>query len=68
MPRSTIAELQKAESGHKDQEIRLIDALQSQLKAKKIDIYGYEFEGRRFDTGTPSGYREAVKEMANVDK
>jgi UTP--glucose-1-phosphate uridylyltransferase len=61
VPRSTIDELSKVESGHHDKEIRLIDALKSQLKT--IDIYGYEFEGRRFDTGTPEGYREAVKEL-----
>lgn len=61
VPRSTIDELAKVESSHHDHEIRLIDALKSQIK--KIPIYGYEFEGRRFDTGTPEGYREAVKEM-----
>ncbi len=60
IPRSTIDALDKVESGHHDKEIRLIDALTSQLK--KIDIYGYEFEGRRFDTGNPDGYREAVRE------
>jgi UTP--glucose-1-phosphate uridylyltransferase len=61
IPRSTISVLAKVESGHHDKEIRLIDALKSQLKT--IHIYGYEFEGRRFDTGTPEGYREAVKEL-----
>ncbi len=60
VPRSTIAELEKVESSHLDKEIRLIDALKAQLKAKKIDIYGYEIEGQRFDTGTPAGYRDAV--------
>lgn len=61
VPRSTIEELTKVEGSHHDQEVRLIDALKSQIK--KIDIYGYEFEGRRFDTGTPEGYREAVKDL-----
>ena len=61
VPKSTIEELAKVESSHQDKEIRLIDALKAQIK--KIDIYGYEFEGRRFDTGTPEGYREAVKEL-----
>jgi UTP-glucose-1-phosphate uridylyltransferase len=23
-------------------------------------IYGYVFEGRRFDTGTPEGYQDAI--------
>ncbi len=61
IPRSTLKALSKVESSHHDKEIRLIDALKAQLK--KIDIYGYEFEGRRFDTGTPEGYREAVAEL-----
>lgn len=61
VPLSTIAELAKVEGNHHDKEVRLIDALKSQLK--DIDIYGYEFEGRRFDTGTPEGYREAVKNL-----
>ncbi len=59
IPRSTIDELEKVESGHHDKEIRLIDALKAQMK--KIEIYGYEFEGERFDTGTPQGYKEAVR-------
>lgn len=62
VPRSTIEILNRTEGGHHDKEIRLIDALKTQLKT--IDIYGYEFEGRRFDTGTPEGYTEAVKELA----
>jgi UTP--glucose-1-phosphate uridylyltransferase len=61
IPRSTIDLLEKVESGHHDKEVRLIDALIAQLK--KIDIYGHEFEGKRFDTGTPEGYREAVIEL-----
>ncbi len=63
VPQSTIHALERAESSHADQEIRLIDALKSQLKAKEIALYGYEFEGRRFDTGTPEGYSEAVRFM-----
>lgn len=61
VPRSTITQLEKVESGHHDKEIRLIDALTSQLKT--IDIYGYEFEGKRYDTGTPEGYRQAVADL-----
>ena len=41
-------------------EIRLIDALTAQLQ-NGLPMYGYEVEGRRFDTGTPEGYKEAVK-------
>ncbi len=58
IPRSTIEVLHRTEAGHSDKEIRLIDALKSQLKT--VDVYGYEFEGQRLDTGTPEGYREAV--------
>lgn len=61
IPRSTIDQLKKVEGGHHDKEVRLIDALTAQLK--KIEIYGYEFEGRRYDTGHPAGYREAVMEL-----
>ncbi len=59
VPRSTIEELDRVESGHHDKEIRLIDALKSQMET--IQIYGHEFEGVRLDTGTPEGYKEAVR-------
>jgi UTP--glucose-1-phosphate uridylyltransferase len=62
IPRSTFQALQKAESGTEDREIRLIDALTSQLK--DIDVYGYACEGTRLDTGTPEGYQHAVTVMA----
>lgn len=39
-------------------EIRIIDALITSLGSSPI--HGYVFEGERFDTGTPEGYREAV--------
>ena len=58
IPRIIFDELHKIEQG-KHEEIRLIDALIAE--AKKIDIYGYVFEGLRLDTGTPEGYKEAVK-------
>lgn len=43
----------------KNKEIRLIDALIHDLK--HIPIHGVHCEGVRLDTGTPEGYREAVK-------
>lgn len=46
----------KASAG---KEIRLVDAFIVQLPT--IPVYGYEVEGRRIDTGTPEGYREAVQ-------
>ncbi len=61
IPRSIIEMLHRAEAGHQDKEIRLIDALKAGLKT--MDVYGYEFTGQRLDTGTPAGYREAVKVM-----
>jgi UTP--glucose-1-phosphate uridylyltransferase len=63
VPKITIDELERAESSHSDKEIRLIDALKSQLEKKSIGIYGYEFEGQRFDTGTPEGYSAAVRAL-----
>lgn len=39
-------------------EIRLIDALIATLGITPLQ--GYVFEGTRFDTGTPEGYREAL--------
>jgi UTP--glucose-1-phosphate uridylyltransferase len=40
-------------------EIRLIDAL-IHLLPQGMPMYGYEFKGKRLDTGTPEGYKEAV--------
>jgi len=60
IPRSTFDALPKVGASHGG-EIRLIDALMAQLK--EIPIYAYEFEGKRYDTGTPEGYKEAVKEL-----
>lgn len=61
IPQSTFTALSSVQGGHTDQEIRLIDALKAQLAAKEMSIYGWELEGKRFDTGSPSGYKEAVK-------
>lgn len=58
IPRSTFAALPEVGASHGG-EIRLIDALIAQLGT--IDIYGYEVEGKRVDTGTPEGYKEAVQ-------
>ncbi len=57
IPASTFAVLPKVNAGHGG-EIRLIDALIEQLK--NIPIYGYECEGKRIDTGTPEGYKNAL--------
>lgn len=59
IPRSTIDMLPTVASG-KDGEIRLIDGLIKQLQDASISIYGYEFEGTRYDTGSPGGYKHAV--------
>jgi UTP--glucose-1-phosphate uridylyltransferase len=58
IPRSTLDVLPDVGASHGG-EIRLIDALIAQLST--IDIYGCEVEGKRIDTGTPEGYREAVQ-------
>ncbi len=59
IPVSIFDSLKNVTGGHEG-EIRLIDALIHQLET--IDMYGYEFEGIRFDTGTPKGYKHAMKE------
>ncbi len=46
----------------KDQEIQLTDALQ--LLLRKQAIYAYEFDGVRYDTGTPLGWLEATVALA----
>lgn len=61
IPASVIQELGTIEHGSHGGEIRLIDAFKSLLDKKELDIYGYEFEGKRLDTGTPEGYKEAVQ-------
>ncbi len=61
IPRSTMDILPDVKSGHGG-EIRLIDALIAQLG--KISIYGYEAAGKRYDTGNPAGYKEALKDLA----
>jgi UTP--glucose-1-phosphate uridylyltransferase len=58
IPRSTLDVLDSIEQGSHG-EIRLIDALIKQLKT--TDVYGCVLHGRRLDTGTPEGYKEAVK-------
>lgn len=58
IPRGTLDMLDKVESGHGG-EIRLIDALIAQLGT--VPIYGLEAQGKRLDTGTPEGYKEAVR-------
>jgi len=58
IPHSTFSVLSTIEKEHRE-EIRLIDALTKQLP--DLPVYGYECKGTRIDTGTPEGYREAVK-------
>ncbi len=58
VPKSTFDVLPSVTSGHGG-EIRLIDALIAQKD--QIAIYGWEFDGKRLDTGRPEGYKEAVE-------
>lgn len=51
-------ELEKANSGTQDGEIRLIDGFRRLLKRQKI--YGYEIDGHRFDCGTKLGLIQAT--------
>ncbi len=54
-------ELEKVVPG-KDGEIRLADALSAMLSKKAI--YGYEFEGQRYDCGSKLGFLEATVDYA----
>ena len=60
VPRSLFDVLPNVAAG-KGGEIRIIDALTAQLG--KMPIHGYVCEGKRYDTGTPEGYKEAVTEL-----
>jgi len=59
VPADLFRALHTIESGAKDGEVRLIDALIAEIG--NVHVYGYAFEGERFDTGTPEGYKEAVR-------
>lgn len=58
LPRSIFSALWRAPPGHGG-EVRLVDAFALQI-AEGAPVSGLVVEGRRFDTGTPEGYREAV--------
>jgi UTP--glucose-1-phosphate uridylyltransferase len=60
IPRSLFSVLPSVQAGQGG-EIRLIDALIQEVET--MPIHGVVFEGRRFDTGTPAGFREAVIEL-----
>jgi len=59
IPRSTFDVLPDVTSGHGG-EIRLIDALIAQIQ-DGVPVYGCTCAGKRIDTGTPEGYREALR-------
>ena len=54
-------ELEKVKPG-KDGEIRLADALKALVKKKAV--YGYEFEGKRYDCGSKLGFLQATVDFA----
>ncbi len=60
IPRSVFNILPVVGASHGG-EIRLIDALIEGLP--DTPVFGYAFEGKRYDTGTPEGYREAVQAL-----
>ena len=59
IPRTTLDTLKKTRRAD-DKELRLIDALIAELR-QGVHVYGCEAEGKRLDTGTPEGYKEAVR-------
>lgn len=60
VPKSVIMKLRELPTGPSG-ELRLIDSLHASMN--DVEMYGYEFEGRRFDTGTPEGYKETVQQL-----
>lgn len=50
--------LEKSQSSSNDKEIRLIDGFRTLIKTQ--DIYGYEIEGKRYDTGDKFGLIKAT--------
>ncbi len=61
VPKMIFDKLHLIEEGSHGGEIRLIDALIANKDA--LDIFGCVFEGKRYDTGTPEGYKEAVLDL-----
>lgn len=57
-----IEALEKSSAGHQDGEIRLIDGLIELQKTQKV--YGYEIEGKRYDTGNKFGLITATIDYA----
>lgn len=57
-----IAALEKANASHPDGELRLIDGLRELLKSQAL--YGYEVEGRHYDTGDKLGFIKATIDFA----
>lgn len=58
---SALSKIEKGAGG----ELQLTDALK--YTAKYYDVYGYEFEGKRFDCGTKQGLLEATINFAYAD-
>lgn len=58
---SALSKIEKGAGG----ELQLTDALK--YTAKYHDVYGYEFEGKRFDCGTKKGLLEATINFAYSD-
>ena len=58
---SALSKIKKGSGG----ELQLTDALR--YTAKYYDVYGYEFEGKRFDCGTKQGLLEATINFAYAD-
>ena len=58
---SALSKIEKGSGG----ELQLTDALR--YTAKYYDVYGYEFEGKRFDCGTKQGLLEATINFAYAD-
>lgn len=61
VPKMIFDKLHTIEEGSHGGEIRLIDALIANKDS--VSIYGCVFKGKRYDTGTPEGYKDAVIDL-----
>jgi UTP--glucose-1-phosphate uridylyltransferase len=61
VPKMIFDKLHLIEEGSHGGEIRLIDALIANKDS--LNIFGCVFAGKRYDTGTPEGYKEAVLDL-----
>lgn len=64
LPPNVLSNLEKTEAGSVG-EIQLTDAIAQEI-AEGRDVYGYRFQGERFDCGSKAGFLQATAAFALV--